>query len=149
MISRRTLFGITAGLGSACWLCGQSKVAIIALNVIVSDRMGRYIKGLTPSDFRVMEDGIVQEVFSFTAGNGAPMEVTTDGSMRPLTDPTVIAETRKAQPERTIEESDNTYTLAYYPDPVNRNEGFRKISVMLPGKDWLRVRSRAGYSKRG
>jgi Ca-activated chloride channel family protein len=44
----------------------------------------------------------------------------------------------------------NSYTITYYPQP-NPNEGFRKISVEIPGDAGkkLRVRARPGYRPRG
>jgi VWFA-related protein len=50
------------------------EVDLVLLNVTVTDRRGRYIRGLTPSDFRVFEDGILQEVNTF-----APRQVAVNG----------------------------------------------------------------------
>jgi len=49
------------------------RVDLVLLNVAVTDRGGKYIKGLRPSDFRVFEDGIPQRVALFSEG-GRPME---------------------------------------------------------------------------
>jgi hypothetical protein len=49
------------------------------------------------------------------------------------------------------EDRENSYAIAYRPDPSNRNEGFRKIKVeILPDevRSW-RVRHRVGYRPRG
>ena len=48
------------------------------------------------------------------------------------------------------EDLGNSYTITYYPQP-NPNEGFRKISVEIPGDAGkkYRVRARPGYRPRG
>jgi len=47
------------------------KVELVQLNVAVMDRKGRYVTGLRPSDFMVMEDGIQQKIATFGEGNEA------------------------------------------------------------------------------
>jgi VWFA-related protein len=51
------------------------KVDLVVLNVAVTDRRGRYIRELKPKDFRVLEDGIVQNVSTFGEGNQAPRSI--------------------------------------------------------------------------
>ena len=53
------------------------KVDLVVLNVAVTDRRGRYIRELKPTDFRVLEDGIVQNVSSFGEGNAVPRSIIT------------------------------------------------------------------------
>ncbi|HUK24059.1 MAG TPA: VWA domain-containing protein [Terriglobales bacterium] len=47
------------------------KVELVQLNVAVMDRKGRYITGLNPSSFRIMEDGIPQKIATFGEGDEA------------------------------------------------------------------------------
>ena len=49
------------------------EVDLVLLNVAVTDRRGRYIQNLKPSDFRVYEDGIEQTLATFAEGNQAPV----------------------------------------------------------------------------
>jgi VWFA-related protein len=53
----------------------------VVVDVIVTDRHGRHVPGLTAADFIVFEDGIPQKIIGFTpslgsASNGAPQMVT-------------------------------------------------------------------------
>ena len=54
----------------------QVDVDLVVLNVTVTDRRGRYIRDLNPADFRILEDGIPQELASFGEGNAAPVRIT-------------------------------------------------------------------------
>ncbi len=51
------------------------EVDLVVLNIAVTDRRGRYINDLKPSDFRILEDGIEQDISSFGEGNIAPVRV--------------------------------------------------------------------------
>jgi VWFA-related protein len=51
------------------------KVDLVVLNVAITDRRGRYIRDLSPDDFRVFEDGIPQQIATFAEGNDAPRAV--------------------------------------------------------------------------
>jgi len=51
------------------------EVDLVVLNVAVTDRRGRYIEGLKPSDFRVTEDGIEQQLATFGEGSAAPVRI--------------------------------------------------------------------------
>jgi len=51
------------------------EVDLVVLNVAVTDRRGRYIQGLQPSDFRVTEDGIEQRLATFGEGSTAPIRI--------------------------------------------------------------------------
>jgi len=51
------------------------KVDLVVLNVAVTDRRGRYISDLSPDHFRVLEDGIPQQIATFAEGNEAPRAV--------------------------------------------------------------------------
>jgi VWFA-related protein len=60
------------------------KVDMVVLSFSVTDSKGRYITGLKPGDFRILEDGIPQKVNTFTEGSKPPLQVLADGSTRPL-----------------------------------------------------------------
>src|SRR5262249_16000574 len=101
---------------------------------------------------RVLEDGIPQRIFAFAESTNPPLLVNDDGTTRSLADTRAAAEARVPGLDLDADQSfrddpENSYTLAYYPDPSNHNEGFRKINIeIVPDVDrkW-RVRSRAGY----
>src|SRR5579864_8988363 len=50
-------------------------VAMVQLNVAVTDTKGDYVTGLHPSDFVISEDGIPQSVATFEEGNEGPQNV--------------------------------------------------------------------------
>jgi Ca-activated chloride channel homolog len=60
------------------------KVDMVVLSFTVTDNKGRNIPGLKPSDFRILEDGIVQKINTFGEGNRPPVQVLEDGSTRPI-----------------------------------------------------------------
>jgi VWFA-related protein len=92
VISRRGFIGLTGGLSAAALLPGQEgqrpvfrvKVDMVVLSFTVTDSKGNYINGLKPSDFRILEDGIVQKLSTFAEGNRPALAVLEDGSTRPL-----------------------------------------------------------------
>jgi VWFA-related protein len=91
-ITRRTAIGAALALGVARRLPGQEerrpvfrvKVDMVVLTFTVTDSKGRYVTGLRPSDFRILEDGIVERVATFAEGSRPPLQVLEDGSTRPL-----------------------------------------------------------------
>ncbi len=60
------------------------KVDMVVLSFQVTDSKGRYITGLKPGDFRILEDGIPQKVSTFAEGSKPAMEVAADGSLKPM-----------------------------------------------------------------
>src|SRR5215469_3873485 len=44
-------------------------VNMVQLNVAVTDKKGNYVTGLKPSDFEIVEDGIVEKAATFGEGN--------------------------------------------------------------------------------
>ena len=60
------------------------KVDMVVLSFTVTDSKGRYINGLKPSDFRILEDGIPQKVSTFAEGNRPPLQMMDDGTARPI-----------------------------------------------------------------
>ena len=117
LISRRAAIGM--GVALAPWLRGQSASrSPIVVNLTVTDSTGRHIGGLQASDFRLFEDGIPQTISS-------------------------LAEA----PDAADDPAANSYSITYYPDPSNHNEGFRRIRIEIireEGKRW-RIRHRPGY----
>lgn len=57
---------------------------LVVLSFTVTDDRGRYINGLKPSDFRILEDGIVQNIATFSEGNQPAMRVREDGALVPI-----------------------------------------------------------------
>ena len=80
---------------SAALLCGQDaprpvfrvKVDMVVLTFTVTDSRGRYINGLKPGDFRILEDGIAQKVATFAEGSKPAVQVMPDGTTRPIVAP--------------------------------------------------------------
>src|SRR5579862_4560296 len=62
----------------------QSKVDLVVLSFTVTDSKGRYINGLKPSDFRIMEDGITEKISTFAEGSKPAMQVGDDGGLREM-----------------------------------------------------------------
>ncbi len=81
---------LTAMLGAGWYLAAQErpvfrvKVDMVVLGFTITDNKGRYVNGLKPKDFRVLEDGIVQKMATFTEGNKPPLLVKEDGSTEPV-----------------------------------------------------------------
>lgn len=83
--------GIAAAFAAPAAIAQEAASALFRTNVdmvvhsfTVTDNKGRYVNGLKPSDFRVLEDGIEQQIVTFAEGNAPPLEVLADGSTRPL-----------------------------------------------------------------
>jgi Ca-activated chloride channel family protein len=65
------------------------KVDMVVLSFTVTDSKGRYVNGLKPSDFRILEDGILQKVSTFAEGNRPAVQVLEGGQTRPIIPPAV------------------------------------------------------------
>lgn len=97
----------------------------VILDVIVTDRHGRHIPGLTSSDFTILEDGVAQKIVGFTPSAGSasntssPEPTKTTGptaadapapvQTRPQTEPhllTVVLDLADNRPENTKNSSD-------------------------------------------
>jgi VWFA-related protein len=63
------------------------KVDMVVLSFTVTDSKGRYVNGLKPSDFRILEDGILQKVSTFAEGNRPAVQVLEGGQTRPIVPP--------------------------------------------------------------
>lgn len=80
---------LTAVLALAGVLAAQQpvfriKVDMVVLSFTVTDNRGRYINGLKPGDFRIMEDGIPQRLTTFSEGSRPPMRVLDSGATEPI-----------------------------------------------------------------
>jgi VWFA-related protein len=77
-------------LGTAWYVAAQErpvfrvKVDMVVLGFTVTDSKGKYVNGLKPKDFRILEDGIVQKVATFAEGNRTPVHVLDDGNTAPI-----------------------------------------------------------------
>ena len=60
------------------------KVDMVVLSFTITDSKGHYINGLKPKDFKILEDGITQKVATFAEGNKPPVQVSEDGTTKPL-----------------------------------------------------------------
>lgn len=84
------VLGLGALLGAGWYIAAQErpvfkvKVDMVVLGFNVTDSKGRYVNGLKPNDFRILEDGIVQKVATFAEGNRPPVYVREDGTTEPI-----------------------------------------------------------------
>jgi len=60
------------------------KVDMVVLSFTVTDGRGRYVNGLKPSDFRILEDGIPQKLTTFSEGSRPPLRVLEAGRTEPI-----------------------------------------------------------------
>src|SRR5690242_18984094 len=60
------------------------KVDMVVLSFQVTDNKGHYVNGLKPTDFKIFEDGILQQISTFAEGAKAPLQVAEDGSTKPI-----------------------------------------------------------------
>jgi len=86
------LAGGMAAAGGGIWVYAQeprtpvfrSRVDLVVLSFTVTDNKGKYVNGLKPSDFRILEDGIKEKLSTFSEGNRPAMQIMDDGTMKPL-----------------------------------------------------------------
>src|SRR5687768_8120655 len=144
MTLRWTIAVVTAVLAGVTCSPAQDAQRLVKVGFIVTDSRGRYISGLKPRDFRVLEDGIPQKLSTFAEGTKPPLAVNDDGSTRPLDGK--ASETGKPEINLEIEspDGDNFYTVAYLPQP-NANERFREVRIQVVGRN-VRIRARPGYN---
>jgi VWFA-related protein len=82
--------GVAGAMLGGAWLAAQDrpvfrvKVDMVVLGFNVTDSKGKYVNGLKPKDFRILEDGIVQKVATFAEGNKPPVHVLDDGNTEPI-----------------------------------------------------------------
>jgi VWFA-related protein len=65
----------------------KSRVDLVVLSFTVTDNKGKYVNGLKPSDFRIMEDGIKEKLATFSEGNRPAMQILDDGTLKPSVTP--------------------------------------------------------------
>src|SRR3984893_14910739 len=90
IISRRELFGLTAG---GVLLRAQDggqrpvfrvKVDMVVLAFTVTNNKNQYITGLKPTDIRIYEDGILPKLNTFAEGARPPVAIGEDGKIQQL-----------------------------------------------------------------
>ncbi len=87
-MARRYLIAVLVLLaifsGSTVWLAAQKSdddsvirvdVDMVQMNVAVTDRKGKYVTGLHPQDFQIVEDSNQQQLATFEEGNEAPVNL--------------------------------------------------------------------------
>ncbi len=84
-----TRLAVASGLVAALALAQDRptfrvKVDMVVLSFQVTDSKGRYINGLKPKDFRILEDGIPEKIATFGEGSRPPVQVAADGTLRPI-----------------------------------------------------------------
>lgn len=62
----------------------KSRVDLVVLSFTVTDNKGKYVNGLKPADFRIMEDGIKEKLATFSEGNRPAMQILDDGTLKPM-----------------------------------------------------------------
>src|SRR5438067_13115426 len=60
------------------------KVDMVVLSFTITDNKGKYVNNLKPKDFKILEDGILQKINTFTEGNRPPVQVSEDGTTKPI-----------------------------------------------------------------
>jgi len=60
------------------------KVDMVVLSFQVTDNKGKYVLGLKPKDFRILEDGIPQKLSTFGEGSQPPVQIAEDGTMKAI-----------------------------------------------------------------
>jgi Ca-activated chloride channel homolog len=86
------LLGAAVATGAGIWMFAQeppmpvfkAKVDLVVLTFTVTDSKGKYVNGLKPGDFKILEDGIPQKLATFAEGSKPPQQILGDGTMRPL-----------------------------------------------------------------
>ncbi len=88
---RVALIATLVALPAALWLRAQDeqstfrvKVDMVVLSFTVTDSHGKYVNGLKPKDFKVLEDEIPEKIATFTEGNHAPLQVLDNGETKAL-----------------------------------------------------------------
>jgi len=77
------------------------QVANVVVDLIVTDRHGHHVQGLTAADFKVYEDGVLQKIIGFTPSAGSapdsssPTVAGSDANVKPISQP----RTASSQPD--------------------------------------------------
>ena len=86
------MVALLAAGGAGIWVFAQeaptpvfkSRVDLVVLSFTVTDNKGKYVNGLKPADFKIMEDGIPEKLATFSEGTRPAMQILADGTMKPL-----------------------------------------------------------------
>jgi hypothetical protein len=161
-VSRRELLAGPACLIAASSLHAEraiyhSQLNVVVLLVTVSDAHGRYIRGLRPSDFRVFENGVPQRISVFAEHGKSPFSIRNDGPARLLADEEPTSDAGVPQLDlgqfnalrRDLEDSEESYTIAYHPSQPNSPGTFLKFAVQIVNDDakLLRTKHQVGYRR--
>ncbi len=103
---RKPVIKLTAGIVAVVALAlaqdrptFRVKVDMVVLSFQVTDNKGKYVNGLKPKDFRILEDGIPQKLATFGEGSKPPVQIAEDGTVRP------VAPTEEARVEGRVTDS--------------------------------------------
>jgi Ca-activated chloride channel family protein len=129
------VLGGVAAAGGAIWLSSslvfaqdartpvfRSSVDLVVLSFTVTDSKGKYVNGLKPTDFRIMEDGIREKIATFSEGSRPAMQVMDDGSLKPMAP--VEAEERVAKPSPTSDSFAGTNVFVLFDTSNFMYKGF-------------------------
>jgi VWFA-related protein len=124
-ITQKRLIGagiLTGGLltcGAAVALFAQdartpvfrSSVDLVVLSFTITDSKGKYVNGLKPSDFRILEDGIHEKIATFSEGSRPAMQVMDDGALKPISPVEVEEKVAKPLPSGDSFAGTNVFVL--------------------------------------
>jgi Ca-activated chloride channel family protein len=110
------------------------EVALVQLNVAVTDNKGNYVTDLHPSDFLIYEDGIAQTVATFEGGTSGIQSASSPSNGKPLPTPieSLVDADGKGHSETAPERTDlnaavngsNVYVLFDTSNYMYRAQGF-------------------------
>jgi VWFA-related protein len=146
MVKRMVLaavLGLGIFSGARGWLAAQQNkpdtvfrvtVNMVQLDVAVTDKKGNYISGLSPWDFGIYEDGIVQKIATFGEENEVPRRL----EDYPHSGATAIA----AEPPT---KTGKPGTL----QPIMRTESAERVAAMVAGASVFVLFDTSNYMYRG
>jgi Ca-activated chloride channel family protein len=89
----------------------RSSVDLVVLSFTVTDSKGKYVNGLKPSDFRIIEDGIREKIATFSEGSRPAMQVMDDGALKPISPAEVEEKAAKPLPPSDSFAGTNVFVL--------------------------------------
>jgi Ca-activated chloride channel family protein len=89
----------------------RSSVDLVVLSFTVTDSKGKYVNGLKPSDFRILEDGIKEKIATFSEGSRPAMQVMDDGALKPISPAEVEEKAPKLLPPSDSFAGTNVFVL--------------------------------------
>jgi VWFA-related protein len=119
LIGTSLIAGTVFACGAAVALLAQdartpvfrSSVDLVVLSFTVTDSKGKYVNGLKPSDFKIMEDGIKEKIATFSEGSRPAMQVMDDGSLKPISPGAVEEKVAKPLPASDSFAGTNVFVL--------------------------------------